>query len=291
MTVVASMTAFARHSTQGAWGRATWELRSVNHRYLEITLRLPEELRGLESNFRERIEQRVKRGKVDGLLRYDGSAAASQTPHVNVELVRALIAAGSQIDALLKSPSPLKTSDLLRWPGVLSVEETNIEALGEVLSSLLEQTLEALVATRRREGGKLAQLIEQRCGALSQRIAQLRTQLPAIQEHLKNRLRQRVQELCLPGIEPGRMEQELALMLQRLDVAEEMDRLETHIAETRRVLAQDPAPGRRLDFLMQELHREANTLGSKSAHVDTTGAALDLKVIIEQMREQIQNIE
>ncbi len=126
MTVVASMTAFARHSTQGAWGRATWELRSVNHRYLEITLRLPEELRGLESNFRERIEQRVKRGKVDGLLRYDGSAAASQTPHVNVELVRALIAAGSQIDALLKSPSPLKTSDLLRWPGVLSVEETNI---------------------------------------------------------------------------------------------------------------------------------------------------------------------
>ena len=288
--MVASMTAYARQTGQGEWGRATWEIRSVNHRYLDLSLRLPEELRVLESSVRERIDAHVKRGKLDCTLRMEGGQRAGAPISINEDLLRQLLDACAQINQRIEQPAPVSATELLRWPGVIAGDIPDMETLGRELLALLDVALHSLVEARQREGDKLKALIAQRCSEATNRVAGLRAQLPMIMEGLKTRMFTRISELAT-GVDPTRLEQETALLLQKLDVAEELDRLDAHLTEVRRVLEEDKVAGRRLDFLMQELNREANTLGSKSAHLDTTGASVELKLLIEQMREQVQNIE
>ena len=285
-----SMTAFARLETTGTWGRAMWELRSVNHRYLEVGLRLPEEFRVLEGEVRSRIGQRCNRGKVDAVLRLEASGGETGQLRVNTELARQVIGAAEAIAGLMAQSAPLNPLDVLRWPRVLETPEVDFDELSQALLGQLDQALGQLVENREREGAKLQELTLARCADMSELTARLRVRVPEIIASIRSRHAARIEELAGP-LDPARLEQECALLIQRLDVAEELDRLETHLDEVTRVMQQKQPIGRRLDFLMQELNREANTLGSKSAHVDTSGASVELKVLIEQIREQIQNIE
>ena len=287
--MVASMTAFGRSEDKGAWGRAIWEIRSVNHRYLEVSPRLPEDLRALESQVRERIAARLGRGKVDCYLRFDAEEAASSELTINDELADKLIQACDSIGSKLPTSTPTAL-DILRWPGVIQREPPDPEALSEPLMALLDSTLDQLVEAREREGDKLGRMIEERCAAAAEMVGGLRERLPEIMAGLRERLTKRAEELQVE-LERERLDQELVLLAQRYDVAEELDRLETHLAEIRNILQKDGPIGRRLDFLMQELNREANTLGAKTAHIDYSNTSVELKVLIEQMREQIQNIE
>lgn len=285
--MVSSMTAFARLESSGDWGHAVWEIRTVNHRYLDISIRLPEELRVLESGVRERIAARLRRGKVECNLRYDTDSIAENIS-VNAGLTEKIIRASHNLP--VDNPAPINPVDILRWPGVIDKNTPDMEHTGKHLIDLLDKTLQDIVDSRRREGKKTGRMIEDRCELSLQQVGQVRAKVPEIIAALSDRYLARVQEL---GIEPdnGRLEQEIVLLAQKLDVAEELDRLETHIHEVKRVLAETEPIGRRLDFLMQEMNREANTLGSKSAHIDTSNASIELKVLIEQMREQVQNIE
>lgn len=285
--MVFSMTAFARLEDSGEWGHAVWEIRTVNHRYLDISIRLPEALRGLESGVRERISERIKRGMVECNLRYNADSTQDAIA-VNTRLTEKLIRASRSLP--IDDPAPLNPVDVLRWPGVIEKHTPDLEQTGAHLFSLLDRALQDLVDNRRREGEKTGRMIEERCALALQQVMQVRTKVPEIIAALGKRHVDRVQELALE-LDNARLEQEVALLSQKLDVDEELDRLETHIRETRRVLAQTGPKGRRLDFLMQEMHREANTLGSKSAHIDTSNTSIELKVLIEQMREQAQNIE
>ncbi len=285
-----SMTAFARRHSEGPWGRLTLELRSVNHRYLEPTLRMPEELRALEGHMRERLGKRLARGKVECNLRYAAPLGGQVELRFDRELAARLAHVSRELDALIYNPAPVSSLDLLRWPGVLQGAEVDGEALAGAVRELLEGALDELTETRSREGTVIRGLLEQRLEAMGPLVAQVRERLPQVRERFTQRLRERLAEVR-DELEPGRLEQELVLFAQRIDVDEELDRLIGHIAEVRRVVASKGAVGRRLDFLMQELNREANTLGSKSADVETTRAAVELKVLIEQMREQVQNIE
>ncbi|NNM01821.1 MAG: YicC family protein [Gammaproteobacteria bacterium] len=284
--MVCSMTAFARQMVDGDWGSAVWEMRTVNHRYLEISLRLPEELRALDGAVRERISARLKRGKVDCILRLDTQASASAEFAVNAEVVEALAAAAGRINPDYQ----LNPIEVLRWPGVLETPAADIDTIGAATLGLLDATLDDLVATRRREGQRMGEVIASRSAAAAEQVAGLRTRVPEIVAALKERFAQRVRELG-ETIDEGRLEQECALLAQKLDVDEEIERLGAHIDEVGRVLKQKGSIGRRLDFLMQELNREANTIGSKSASTETTNISVELKVLIEQMREQVQNIE
>lgn len=288
--MVCSMTAFARHVGEAEWSHAVWEIRSCNHRYLEISLRLPEPLRGLEAAVREQIGRYLQRGKVECSLRYEATSTAGLTLCINRELVRELAKACRDIDTLLPNPAAISAIDLLGWPGVIEIEAPDMDRIGGPLLGLLKSALMDLIEARRREGEKLRALIDGRCVNASVHVARLRERLPEILTGIKERLLSRCAELSA-GVDPGRIEQEMLLLAQKLDVAEELDRLETHLGEVKRLLQEDGPVGRRLDFLMQEMNREANTMASKSVHVDTTGASVDLKVLIEQMREQIQNIE
>jgi uncharacterized protein (TIGR00255 family) len=268
----------------------TWELRSVNHRYVEIGLRLPDDLRALEGEVRSRIAAKLNRGKVDCSLRLDAPQGEAGQLRVNVGLARQLVGLAQQITDMLpaaQAPSPF---DVLRWPGVIEGRETDPEALAAAALAALERALAQMVETREREGAKLRDVVLQRCAAMATITENMRRRVPEIIEALRARHVQRLHELA-GALDPARVDQECALLIQRLDVAEELDRLETHLKEVSRVLDQQEPIGRRLDFLMQELNREANTLGSKSAHVDSSAAAVELKVLIEQIREQIQNIE
>ena len=285
-----SMTAFARVESVGDWGRLVWEIRSVNHRYLETGLRLPEELRNLEGEVRARVGQRLARGKVDCALRFEKGVESETALRVNEVLAAKLIDAASRLAQQIPAAAPLNPLDILRWPGVLEHREVDQEALSRAALAALDEALRELSATRAREGGKMREIVLSRCTAMRELTTTLRKQVPAIIEGIRARHVQRLQDLA-GTVDAARVEHESALLLQRLDVAEELDRLETHLEEVGRVLAQKEPVGRRLDFLMQELNREANTLGSKSAHVDTSGASVELKVLIEQIREQIQNIE
>jgi uncharacterized protein (TIGR00255 family) len=285
-----SMTAFARVETTAAWGRASWELRSVNHRYLEVGLRLPEDLRVLEGEVRARIAQHCNRGKVDAVLRFEAAGPATGQLRVNLELARQVVTAAQAVAALAADSAPLDPLDVLRWPRVLETPEVDLDALSTALLALLDEALAQLVESRAREGAKLAEVVAGRCAALAELATGLRARVPEIVAAIRARHVARIAEL-VGGADPARVEQECALLLQRLDVAEELDRLEAHLGELTRVMRQAQPIGRRLDFLLQELNREANTLGSKSAHIDTSGAAVELKVLIEQIREQIQNIE
>lgn len=288
--MVASMTAFGRAEDKGDWGRAVWEIRTVNHRYLEINMRLPEELRVLEGTVREHISGRLGRGKIDCYLRFDSEEAASTELYINETLADKLIQACSVINSKLTTTAPVTPIEVLRWPGVMLREPPDPEALSQPLMDLLQTTLDQVVDTRQREGSKLAAMIEERCATAAGMVSELRGRLPEIIESLRQRLIKKAEELRVE-IERERLDQELLLLAQRFDVAEELDRLETHIAEIRNIMSKDGQIGRRLDFLMQELNREANTLGAKTAHMDYSNTSVELKVLIEQMREQIQNIE
>jgi uncharacterized protein (TIGR00255 family) len=287
--MIASMTGFARRELAGSWGTLTCELRSVNHRYLEPGFRLPEELRPLESDLRQLLAKNLKRGKVDCTVHLRGGQAAERELRVDASALSRLAAALKQVSSAVPGTT-LDAVEILRWPGVVEAASPDSDALLGAGRSLFQQTLDDLGAMRLREGKRLGELIEQRCASLITLVSQVRTRLPEIQLRIRTRLKERVAELAA-SVDPERIEQEIALQLQRIDVAEELDRLGGHIEETRRVMGGDEAAGRRLDFLMQELNREANTLASKSQDLDTTRITVDMKVLIEQMREQVQNVE
>jgi uncharacterized protein (TIGR00255 family) len=287
--MIASMTGFARRELAGSWGTLTCELRSVNHRYLEPGFRLPEELRPLESDLRQLLSKNLKRGKIDCTMHLRGSQGAERELRIDPAALARVAAAIGQVSREIPGAT-VDAVEVLRWPGVVETTAPDAEALLGAGRTLFQQTLDDLGAMRQREGKRLGELIEQRCSGLGTLVGQVRTRLPEIQARVRSRLNERVAEL-LASVDRERVEQELVLQLQRLDVAEELDRLTGHIEETRRVMGGGEAAGRRLDFLMQELNREANTLASKSQDLDTTRISVDMKVLIEQMREQVQNVE
>jgi len=288
--MIRSMTAFARQQEHGDYGELTWEIRSVNHRFLETTVRLPEELRGIEPSVRERVTQRLGRGKVECNLRLKTAAAGVAGLQVNERLVEQILAAAEKMAHRLHSSHHPSIMDVLRWPGVMETAEQDFTPVQEAALALLDQGLDALLEAREREGARLADLIVRRVEAMHAQVEVARERMPAVIDAVRERLRARLAEV-VENLDQDRLEQEMALLAQRLDVDEEMDRLRTHLEEVSRVLGQDEPVGRRLDFLMQELNREANTLGSKSADSETTAASVEMKVLIEQMREQVQNIE
>lgn len=289
--MIRSMTAYARTDMETDIGTITWEVRSVNNRYLDQSLRLPEELRTLDPLVRERVSARLRRGKVDCTAKLqvaqDGSA---QSLTLNEALLKQLAAACDTVAEHISTAAPVAPTDLLRWPGVIEVRGLDMERASAVAMQVLERALDELVATREREGEKLGQLVSERCAQVRTLIEQVSAVLPDIIAANRERLRARLDEVAA-DMDPARLEQEMVLFAGKADVAEELDRLRAHIEEVERVLARDEPAGRRLDFLMQELNREANTLGSKSVDTQTTRASVDLKVLIEQMREQVQNIE
>jgi len=287
--MIASMTGFARRELTGTFGTLTCELRSVNHRYLEPGFRLPEELRPLESDLRQLLSKNLKRGKVDCTVHLRNAQAAERELRIDAATLARVTSAVGEVSRLLPTVT-VDAIEVLRWPGVIESATQDSEALLGAGRTVFQQTLDELGAMRAREGKRLAELIEQRCAGLATLVTQVRARLPEIQARVRTRLHERVAEL-LATVDRERVEQEIVLQLQRLDVAEELDRLTGHLEETRRVMGGGEAAGRRLDFLMQELNREANTLASKSQDLDTTRLTVDMKVLIEQMREQVQNIE
>ena len=287
--MVHSMTAFARTERAGTHGTLSWELRSVNHRYLEPHLRLPEAFRDLEGAVREALRQGLSRGKVECTLRFAEENAGKQL-QVDSERARQVIAAAEQVAALIRQPAPLNPLEVLAWPGVLVADSADPQALNAAALKLFDQALSELKAGRAREGAELAKLLNERLDSILEEVAALRELVPQMLAGQRQKIETRFAEMQAE-LDPQRLEQELVLLAQKSDVAEELDRLSTHVSEARRVLKAGGAAGRRLDFLMQELNREANTLGSKAFDPRSTQAAVNLKVLIEQMREQVQNIE
>ncbi len=285
-----SMTAFARHEQADTSGTITWELRSVNHRYLEISLRLPEALRSLENLMRERITSKLSRGKLEGTLKLQNLSAGLSAININQAVVERLLAVAKELEQKIGASSGLKLIDVLRWPGVVAESELDLEGMQTALFSALDAALEELIATREREGQRTAELLGQRIVAMREQVRRVRARRPQVLEYWRDKLLTRISEIPVEA-EPGRLEQELVLIAHRLDVDEELDRLDTHLNEMQSVLRRPEPVGRRLDFLMQELNREANTLSSKAADSETTQASLEMKVLIEQMREQVQNVE
>ena len=287
--MIRSMTAYASAETTGPAGTLSCELRTVNHRYLELSPRLPDELRGFESLLRERIAAKLSRGKLDITVRLRGNDARSDSLNINDALVSKL----AELALSMRTRFPqmrVELTDLLRFPGVMQQAEIDPEAQQAALFEVLDRALDALTATREREGEKLGEILRDKLDGIERVVADVRSWMPEIRAALRTRLEGRLADIKQP-IEPGRLEQELVMQITRTDVDEELDRLSTHIGETRRVLGLKEPVGRRLDFLMQEFNREANTLGSKSVDTRSTNAAVELKVLIEQMREQVQNIE
>lgn len=287
--MIHSMTAFARAEQAGAHGTLSWEIRSVNHRYLEPHLRLPDAFRDLEGAVREALRKGLSRGKVECTLRF-AEDSSGRSMQVDSQRASQLIAAAESVAALIKRPAPLNPLEVLAWPGVLVGDASDPQALNSAALTLFHETLAELKKGRQREGEELARLIAERLDAITQETATLREQVPQMLALQRQKLLDRCAEMQAE-LDPQRLEQEMVLLAQKSDVAEELDRLATHVIEVRRVLKSGGAAGRRLDFLMQELNREANTLGSKAFDPRSTQAAVNLKVLIEQMREQVQNIE
>lgn len=288
--MIRSMTAFARQELETDSGLIIWELRSVNHRYLDISLRLPEELRSCEQAARERISARIGRGKIDCTCRYRPGKIAAEPVSIDEANLGRLLAAGESIKKIMPLAAPLTTADILRWPGIVREQEVDTAPLVKATLQLLDDGLGELLESREREGRQIHALLTQRTDAIAGLVVEARALLPELRSGLKEKLQARLAELDAPA-DPGRLEQELVYAAQKMDVDEELDRLDGHVEEVRRVLESDKPIGRRLDFLMQEFNREANTLGSKSVSGNTTRISVDLKVLIEQMREQVQNVE
>jgi uncharacterized protein (TIGR00255 family) len=286
-----SMTGFARREAKLPWGTAVWEIRSVNHRYLEPSFRLPEDFREIEPSLREAMRKNLQRGKVEASLSIQWEMGGEAEMGVNMDKVGQLARAAQQINSLIgNAAAPVSALDILRWPGVIQKQELDREALQADVLKLFDAALEGLIEHRTREGAELEQLILQRLDGVSAQVLKVRARMPEILAAQRDKLQTKLANLQIE-LDPERLEQEIVLLAQKADVDEELDRLDTHVIEVKRSLKQTDSLGRRLDFLMQELNREANTLSSKSIVSDTTQAAVELKVLIEQMREQVQNIE
>lgn len=285
-----SMTGFARQEAQHPWGSLACEIRSVNHRYLEPFLRMPEQLRVLEPEFREKLKNRLSRGKVEISFQLALDTHQDENLGVNEALASALIQSAKVIAAKLENSAAINPLEILRWPGVMQTREINIDEIHAAAHALYDQALDQLSANRQREGDELVNFISQRLTNISEHVVRVREQIPELQKQFQDKLRTRLETLKVE-VDEERFHQEVAYAAQKSDIAEEVDRLDAHVAEVRHTLKQSEPIGRRLDFLMQELNREANTLSSKSVSSDTTQIAVDLKVFIEQMREQVQNIE
>ncbi len=288
--MILSMTGFAAVAADLPGASLTVDLRSVNHRYLDLSIRLPDELRGLESVLRERIAAELKRGKVECRISLNRTTAGAATLAVSVERVEQVAKAAADVQRHAPGSAPLTVAEILRWPGVLAEPTLAADELATLAQALVGKALVELAASRAREGAKLAAALLERCAAIETQVARVAPRIPALHAAFLDKLGARLREA---GLDPDqeRLKQELALFATKIDVAEEVQRLATHVAEVRRVLAAGGSAGKRLDFLMQELHREANTLGSKSVDAELSQASLELKVLIEQMREQVQNVE
>jgi uncharacterized protein (TIGR00255 family) len=285
-----SMTAFARQEQHTELGDLTWEIRSVNHRYLEVSLRLEDKFRPIEMQIRKLFADKLGRGKVDAVLRYKSPEEQQSSVDFDYELAQALVTSCQQINALSGNVSSVDPLRVLQWPGVIKSETVDQAALNKSVMASLKTAVAELIETRKTEGQALQTMIEQRCEEIDQIAIETRQMMPGILEQQRQRLVEKVADLEV-NLDPERLEQEIVMLAQKSDVAEELDRLQSHIVEVKNVLKRNEPIGRRLDFLMQELNREANTLGSKSIDTDTTRHSVTLKVLIEQMREQIQNIE
>jgi uncharacterized protein (TIGR00255 family) len=289
--MIRSMTGFARRERQGAWGTLTCELRAVNHRYLELSLRMPEELRSLENDARQMLSSTLRRGKVDAGLYLRSSSATPGTLEINRTLLEQLVQRATEVAEMTGGTGgAFNPLDLLRWPGVVREAERDMAPVLVAAMELLKETATDLNDARAREGARIREMLRTRCESLQQSVALVRARLPELSAKIRARVAERVAQLGTQ-VDPARLEQELVLLAYKMDFEEELDRLGSHVTETMQVLDSKEPAGRRLDFLMQELNREANTLSSKSQDVDTTRAAVDLKVLIEQMREQVQNVE
>ena len=287
--MIHSMTAYARKEFKGDWGTAVWEIRSVNQRYLETYIRLPEQFRGLEAVLRERFRKQLQRGKVECNLRFEASSANSGALQLNEALAEKLIESANWVSKKA-GKAKLNPVDILRWPGVMEAEEKDMGELSTDLLSFFNETLTEFLESRASEGEKLQAMLEQRLAGITEQAAFVHSKMREIIEWQRERIQKKFADAKIE-LDETRVEQELILMAQKLDVAEEIDRLNAHVTETHSILKKGGACGRRLDFMMQEFNRESNTLGSKSISTDITKSAVELKVLIEQMREQLQNIE
>ena len=285
-----SITGFGRSSTDTPFGELSWEIRSVNHRYLEVSLRLPDEFRSFEVVIRDAIAAKVHRGKIDASLRLRANSESLSDIQVDATTLAALKTAIEAVTQAIPNTAPVSPLDVLNWPGVTARQADPSEDKSKVLMASLQTTLEDFLATREREGDKTATMLFDRATQIRQRVEDVKTCRPGVVERQREKLLAKLNDLDIQA-DPQRLEQELVFTAQRLDIDEEIDRLDAHLNELDKVLKRSGPIGRRLDFLMQEFNREANTMGSKSNDVDTTGASVDIKVLIEQMREQVQNIE
>lgn len=286
--MIKSMTAYAQAAIDTELGELSCELRSVNHRFLDLAPKMPEELRVHEGLLRELFTERLSRGRVDIYIRLKDAEAAELQP--NPELIENLHSLLEEMSASIPSMQPIRAIDVLRWPGVLQAKKVDPQVMKEALMSVLNQALDGLLEMRTQEGNKMSALIQQRLESMRVVVNEVEAFLPELVEAYQARLDDKLAEIK-DKLDPARLEQELVLFLQKTDVAEELDRLRVHIDEVESILQKGKPAGRRLDFLMQELNRETNTLGSKSQDPRLTKASVDLKVFIEQMREQVQNIE
>jgi len=288
--MVYSMTAFSRQQLEHEWGSLTWEIRSVNHRYLEPSIRLPENFRSLENPIRKQLRDKLYRGKIECLLRFRTVEANQIDWHLNLDLISQLTKANLEINSNIGGDYKLSSLDILKWPGVISDQPIDEEIFNKEAMGLFEKALDDLMVVREREGASLRDAILKRIASIQRIIDSIQAKMPSIILKQKENLLNKLEDIKAE-FEPTRLEQEITLLAQKADVDEELDRLNSHLQEAKRVLDSGGQIGRRLDFLMQELNREANTLSSKSIVVETTKSAVELKVLIEQMREQIQNIE
>ena len=287
--MIYSMTAFARLEVKKDWGDAVWEIRSVNQRYLENFFRLPEQFRGLENTLREKLRQSLTRGKIECSLRIETKKQTNSELNLNKELANQVIQSLQWIKAQA-GEGEINLTDVLRYPGVVEAQEQDLDSISQDLLTAFDDLLTDFIAMRGREGEKLNDIIQQRLDAITVEADKVRSQMPAVLQWQRERLLQRFEDAQV-NLDPQRVEQEMILLAQRVDVAEELDRLQMHVKETTNILKKGGAVGRKLDFMMQELNRESNTLASKSINADITASAVELKVLIEQMREQIQNLE
>ena len=288
--MVYSMTAFSRQQLEHEWGSLTWEIRSVNHRYLEPSIRLPENFRSLENPIRKQLRDKLYRGKIECLLRFRTVEANQIDWQLNLDLISQLTKANLEINSNIGGDYKLSSLDILKWPGVISDQPIDEEIFNKEAMGLFEKALDDLMVVREREGASLRDAILKRIASIQRIIDSIQAKMPSIIMKQKENLLNKLEDIKAE-FEPTRLEQEITLLAQKADVDEELDRLNSHLQEAKRVLDSGGQIGRRLDFLMQELNREANTLSSKSIVVETTQSAVELKVLIEQMREQIQNIE
>lgn len=288
--MIYSMTGYARLEVKKDWGNAVWEIRSVNQRYLETYFRMPEQFRGLEAKLRERFKKSLARGKVECNLRFEANTAASSALNMNKDLAKQVIASAKQIMTLSGDESRINPFQVMQWSGVMEAPEQDMDAINQDLLTSFEETLTAFIAARASEGENMKALIDTRLDAITDEVVKVRARMPEILQWQRDRLLTKFEEAKIE-LDPARVEQELILLAQKSDVAEELDRLDSHVKEAKSILKKGGACGRRLDFMMQEFNRESNTLASKSISTDITASGVELKVLIEQMREQIQNIE